>query len=131
MYVLDFDKENGILKEVQHVSTLPEGYEGKSSAAAVHIAEDGRFLYGSNRNYDSIAVFSIDEHNHRITPLEYFKTTVKYPRDFRMDPTGQYMLIGNMNSNSISLCRISQITGKLEYVSRVDNLELPACILFY
>ncbi|HID21037.1 MAG TPA: lactonase family protein, partial [Planctomycetaceae bacterium] len=55
------DPGNGTLTEIQTVSTLPGDFDDTSYCAEVQVSPDGRFLYGSNRGHDSIAVSSIDE----------------------------------------------------------------------
>lgn len=128
--VLHFNKETGVLASVQQVSTLPPEYNGSSFCSAIHMSADGRFLYGANRGYDSIAVFSINEKDHNIILKGYLPLSQKTPRDFVIDPSGKYMIIGNMNSDSISLCRLSGETGMPELISHVDGIEKPSNFLF-
>ena len=47
--VFDYEGPSGILTEQQTISTLPEGFEGKSYCADLKITPNGRFLYGTNR----------------------------------------------------------------------------------
>src|SRR5690606_5838970 len=56
-----FRWENGVLHNLQTISTLPEDYTGDTTTAAIHVAPNGRFVYGSNRGHDSIAIFEFDE----------------------------------------------------------------------
>ena len=56
-----YDPDHGSLKEIQTVITLPPGFSGFSTTAEVSVHPDGRFVYGSNRGHDSIAVFAIDD----------------------------------------------------------------------
>ena len=58
---LAYDADRGVFSEIQTISTLPEGFSDPSTRAEVLVHPSGRFLYGSNRGHDSIAVFAIDE----------------------------------------------------------------------
>ena len=53
-----YDAEKGALAPIQTVSALPAGFSGKSWTAEVAVSPDGRFVYGSNRGDDSLAVFA-------------------------------------------------------------------------
>ncbi len=75
---LDYAPERGVLKPIQTISTLPEGFDGESYTAEVQVHPSGRFVYGSNRGHDSIAVFAVDPDNGRLTPVE---TTVHRGQD--------------------------------------------------
>jgi len=49
-----YDAERGLLFEIQTISTLPEGYEGKNYTTDIQVTPRGKFLYGTNRGHDSI-----------------------------------------------------------------------------
>lgn len=128
--VFDFNKNTGILKPYRSVSTLPEGHESRSWCSAIRVSQDGRFLYGSNREHDSISVFKAEEGGREISLSGFFSKTVDNPRDFAIDPSGRYMLIGNLDADSITLCRLSGDTGMPEYIGNTAQIEIPAYILF-
>src|SRR5262249_9158984 len=54
--VYRFDPEKRELKPLQIVPTLPTTYTGNNTGAEVVVAPSGRFVYGSNRGHDSIAI---------------------------------------------------------------------------
>src|SRR5262249_58936488 len=85
---LSYDPEHGVLKGLQTVSTLPEGFKGNTSTAEVQVHPSGKFLYGSNRGHDSIAVFGIDPKTGALTPAGHQSDKIKTPRNFGIDPTG-------------------------------------------
>ena len=55
-----YDADKGTLTEIQTISTLPADFKGKSYTAEVQVHPSGKFLYGSNRGHDSIAIFKVD-----------------------------------------------------------------------
>ena len=59
--LFDCDTETGMLIERQTISTLPDGFSGKTYCADVKITPNGRFLYGTNRGHDSIAIYRVGE----------------------------------------------------------------------
>ena len=126
--VLSFDPEAGVLQELQTVTTLPEGYSGSNSTAEVEVSSDGRFLYGSNRGHDSIAIFAIDPESRRLTPLGHESTRGEAPRHFALDPTGSYLLAANQRGDSIAVFRVDPATGGLAPVGEPYPLPSPVCL---
>ena len=54
-----WDAQRGALKTLGTISTLPNGFRGNNSTAEIRVHPGGRFLYGSNRGHDSIAVYEV------------------------------------------------------------------------
>jgi len=44
----------------ESLSTLPDDFEGFSFCADIHVTNDGKYVYASNRGHNSIAIFSVD-----------------------------------------------------------------------
>lgn len=125
-----YDAKAGTMAEIQNVSTLPSGFSGQSTTAEIVIDSKGRFLYGSNRGHDSIAVFSIDRAKGTLTPIEHVSTQGKVPRNFAIDPTGAYLFAANQNTNNIVLFRIDQASGRLTPTGKSVEVGSPVCVLF-
>lgn len=128
---LKYDSARGTLTEVQTISTLPEGVKDPgNSTAEVQVHPSGKFLYGSNRGHNSIAMFSIDEDTGRLTPLGHQPTGGKTPRNFGIDPTGTYLLAANQDSDTITVHRIDPKTGRLEKTEHSADVPMPVCLKF-
>ena len=91
---------------------------------------NGKFVYGSNRGHDSIAVFSSDEWNGKLTPVQNRSTQGKTPRHFAIDPTGKWLLAENQNSDSVVVFTIDQTTGKLKPTGQTITVDSPVCAVF-
>ena len=125
-----YDESAGTLTELQTVSTLPEGFDGETTCADVHVHPSGRFLYGSNRGHDSIAIFGIDQAAGRLTLMGHESTQGKTPRNFAIDPTGAYLLAANQNSDTIVTFRVDQESGRLTSTGHVAEAPEPVCLKF-
>ena len=123
-----YDAERGRLTEVQTVTTLPDGFAGENWTAEVVVHPDGRFLYGSNRGHDSIAIFALDPASGRLTPAGHEPTQGGHPRHFTLDPTGEYLLAANRDSDTIVVFRIDRETGRLAPTGHVTSVPRPVCI---
>lgn len=126
---LAYDAAAGRLKVVASVSTLPPSFSGTNTTADVHVHPSGKFLYGSNRGHDSIAVFAIADDG-TLRPLAHESTRGRTPRNFALDPTGQYLLAANQDSDTVVVFRIDTQTGLLTLVGQPVALPRPVCIRF-
>jgi 6-phosphogluconolactonase len=125
-----WDSDAGRLTEIEHRTTLPDGFTGESTTAEVLVHPNGNFVYGSNRGHDSIVVFGVDSTTGKLTSLGHTPTHGKTPRNFRIDPSGQFLLAQNQDSNSILSFRIDSQSGVLSQVGAPIQVGSPCCIKF-
>jgi 6-phosphogluconolactonase len=128
--VFSYEPASGALDVIQAVSTLPQGFKGDNAAAEVEVHPSGKFLYGSNRGHDSIAVFAINTRKGTLTPAGHVPTLGKTPRNFAIDPTGTYLFAANQNSDSIVQFRIDPNNGRLTPTGQVLEVPSPVCVTF-
>jgi 6-phosphogluconolactonase len=129
----DYDPERGTLKEIQTIRTLPEGVESEGkgySTAEVQVHPSGRFVYGSNRGHDTIAIFAVDSSSGRLTAVGHQPTGGKTPRNFGIDPSGRFLLAENQDSDTIVVFKIDQSTGRLEPTGQTVEVPKPVCVKF-
>jgi 6-phosphogluconolactonase len=125
-----YDAAGGALHELQTVPTLPKNFTGKNTTAEIAIDPTGKFLFGSNRGEDSIAVFAIDPHAGTLTHLETDPSGGKTPRNFAIDPTGSWLLAANQDSNNVVVFRIDRKTGHLTATGDTVTVSSPVCVTF-
>lgn len=124
-----FDKRSGRLEMIGSYSTLPAEFKGQSTCAEVQIDPGGRFVYGSNRGDDSIAVFAVDAKSGALKFVERQSTHGKTPRHFTLSPTGRWLLCGNQESDGISVFKVARENGRLTFSGNTE-VGAPVCILF-
>ncbi len=90
----------------------------------------GKFLYGSNRGHDSIAVYRVDPAKGTLTFVEHETADIKTPRNFNIDPTGKLCLVANQGSDSVVVFRIDPETGELESTGYKVSVGRPVCVRF-
>jgi 6-phosphogluconolactonase len=127
--VFAWDKVSGALRELQTITTLPRPYQPTDSCADIHVSADGKFLYGSNRGHDSIAIFAIGTDG-KLTTVGNESTQGKTPRNFAIDPSGNFLFAANQNSNTIVAYKIDKKTGKLTPTGAKIEVPAPVCIIF-
>ncbi len=121
----------GTLVQRQSVSTLPAGTSAAdNSTAEIVVHPNGRYVYASNRGHDSIAAFSVDARNGRLTLLANTPTGGNVPRNFTIDPSGRWLLAANQRSNSIVTFAIDSSTGALKPNGATIAVPRPVCVSF-
>jgi 6-phosphogluconolactonase len=125
-----YDSVSGALKEVQTITTLPNGFNGSNSCAEVRVHPSGKFLYGSNRGHDSIVVYRVDLANGTLTYVEHETADIKTPRNFNIEPTGKFCLVANQGKGSVVVFRINKKTGALESTDHKVSVAKPVCVRF-
>jgi 6-phosphogluconolactonase len=128
--VYAYDGDRGELRRLQTVSTLPEGYDGENSCAHVAVSPDGRFVYGSNRGHDSIAIWEVDTTTGTVRLVGHESTRGKTPRNFNLDPSGTWLLAANQDSDTVVTFRRDQESGGLAATAAVTPAASPVAILF-
>jgi 6-phosphogluconolactonase len=126
----EYDAAKGALKELRTLSTLPEDFTGNNTSAEVQVHPSGKFVYGSNRGHDSIAVFALDSETGELRLVERQPSGGKAPRFFGLDPSGNWLLAENQDSNNIVVFRVDTKTGRLTPTGQVLQLGAPVCAVF-
>jgi len=127
---LRYDSTAGVLTLMDTVSTLPAGATVENITGEIVVHPNGKFLYGSNRGHDSIALFAIDQTTGRLTSLGHFPAGGRTPRHFNIDPSGKILLSANMDSDSVTVHQIDVPTGKLSRLAHEIKVLQPQCIEF-
>ena len=125
-----YDPAAGSLSFVQSVSVLPGGFTGASTAAEVRIHPNGRFLYGSSRGSDTIAVFAVDGASGRLTPIEFVPCGGKGPRNFTLTSDGAWLVCAHQDSGSLCSFQVDPVTGRLRQIPGAVSVSMPVCIAF-
>ncbi|MDE1182812.1 lactonase family protein [Paraburkholderia sp.] len=127
--VTTFAYHDGHLKPLQSLSLTAPGFKGAVGASAIHLSPDGRFLYVSNRgDANEIVIFSVDPSNGHLTLIGRQSSLGKSPREFAIDPTGQWLIVGNQNSDTAYVFRRDVQTGMLE--ANPKRLEIGSPVDF-
>jgi 6-phosphogluconolactonase len=127
----DYDSERGVLNMIETVSTLPDIQRAKNySTAEVQVHPSGRFLYGSNRGHNTIAIFAINPANGRLRRVGNQSTGGKTPRNFGIDPTGSYLLAANQDSGTVVAFRIDPQSGQLQSTGQSVEVPKAVCVKF-
>ena len=124
---MTYDPDKGTMKVVQTVPTLPGEVQKGYSTAEVVVHPSGRFVYGSNRGHNSIAIFKL---NPQPILVGHQGKDIKTPRNFAIDPTGAFLFVANQSGDSVIVFRINQETGELTPTEARAQVPTPVCVRF-
>jgi len=128
--VTAFTYNKGKLEAIQSITMLPEGFTGKVGAADIHTSPDGKFLYASNRGEaNDIAIYAIGKDG-KLTYAGRQSSLGSAPRNFAIDPSGNFLLAANQNSDDIFLFKRDQKTGLLSPTGAKITVSMPVCLKF-
>lgn len=136
--VFAWDPSHGKLTPVQRAHTVPHDFLGDNHSAEIAIRPDGKFLYESNRRTqgetvrgpETIGVFAIDSKTGMLTPVEQVSSGGTSPRNFEIDPTGNFLLAANQLSNNVVIFHIDSGTGRLTPTGQQITVDTPVCLKF-
>jgi 6-phosphogluconolactonase len=123
-----YDETRGAFIWLQTVSTLPSSFTGTSSCAEVRVHPTGKWVYGTNRGHDSVAIFAVGPDG-RLTSTGWVSSQGKTPRGMNIDPSGTFLYTGNQDSDTIGVFRIDPSNGNL-VVSTTISTGTPVDIEF-
>jgi 6-phosphogluconolactonase len=128
---LQWDAKAGSLTTLQTLSLIPEGYAGKDPhASEIVLDHAGHFAYAADRFDDVLVSFKIDSATGKLTKLGSTKYGGKTPRHIALDPTEQWMLVANQDSDDISVVKRDKKTGLLADTGKVFPIVKPQCLVF-
>lgn len=127
--ITSFNYDKGKLDSLQRIfsySKLQEEY----NSADIHISPDGLFLYASNRwdNENTISIFSINNENGKLTLIGHQQTFGDHPRNFTLDPTGNFLIVANQVTNNIVVFKRDNKTGLLTKKGKEIKVANPSCL---
>ncbi len=127
--VFGYDAARGALTAVQTISLLPAGYTGTSYGADVQILPSGDFLYASNREQNSIAIFAIDAQSGRLRLIGHQECPA-WPWNLAVAPGAGFLLAACQRANCVVAFRIDRATGRLEPTGQQVAVARPVCVEF-
>ena len=124
--------KRGTLTRIDTVSLLSKDFKGAPNAADIHVSPDGKFLYGSNRgnNSDDLTICSIDQKTGKLTLAGKQSSLGKSPRNFAIDPSGNFLILANQNSNNLFIFKRDQDTGLLSPTGYKVDIIKPTVVQF-
>ncbi len=118
----------GHFEHMQTISTIPAEHTGFNGTAAIRISTDGKFVYGSNRGHDSVAVYKTLGDD-SLELVEIVSTNGNTPRDFIITKDGKFLIVAHQDSDNVTVFSRDAETGKLAELSHDFMVAEAVCVL--
>lgn len=124
-----FDADKGRLELRQSVSMMPPGFTEAPWAAELRATPDGAFLFATDRRSSTLAVFSVDRRDGRLSPFGHYPTEAQ-PRGMGIDATGRWLAVAGQLSSHLTVYALDPQTGLPTLASRLPTGDEPICVEF-
>ena len=119
--------EEGSITHLDTLAGLPAGYSGEHTGADLQISADERFLYGSIRGWNGLAVFDI-EPDGRLSEPRHVKLDGKTPRSFYSLKDEPFIVVAFQDSNEVCLFKI-EANGLPVFTGGKADVTQPVCVI--
>lgn len=110
---------------IEEKNTLPPAFRGFSKASAIRLSQDEKFLFASNRGFDSFAVYALDGKG-GMELHDYVLSGGGSPRDIQL--LGNDTMMGTANESG-NLC-FFDYDGKGKCTPNGISLNIPGALYF-
>lgn len=125
---------DGALTSIGQVPRLPADLSTEAAThmgSDIHVAPSGRHAYAANRGTsNTLAIYSIGSDG-RLTARGHESTRGNTPRTFDIDPTGELIVVGNQDSQTVATFRVDSDTGALQHLHTEDVGVSPWFVGFF
>ncbi|WMW04628.1 lactonase family protein [Pseudomonas entomophila] len=129
--VVVFDVQEGALVERQRLPLTERKDVAAKAAGGLHLSADGRFLYVSNRGTaNEIVVYAVGKDDGLLSVLQHRSVEGDHPREFALDPSGNYLLVANQKSGRIVVMHRDPRSGKLGDTVQTFTQPAPSDLKF-
>jgi 6-phosphogluconolactonase len=128
--VFKLDPASGNLSLVRKFSTFASDYAGQKSGGEIGLSPDGRFLYSTNRNENTVSVYRVDPATGDLSEIQRLDAGGKQPWAFSFDRTGKWLLVANQASDTVAVFGRDPGTGKLTATSNKAIIPSPSSVAF-
>jgi 6-phosphogluconolactonase len=127
--VAAYKYKNGALTFMERVPSTDPAKKGYAGSADIHLSPDQEFLYASNRgDFDDIVWYKIKPSTGKLSVAGFQSTLGKTPRNFNIDPSGNFLLAANQNSDEIVIFQRNKTTGALTDTGKRITVGQPVCL---
>jgi 6-phosphogluconolactonase (cycloisomerase 2 family) len=122
-------KGRSTLRLIQSIKTTPIAFPTTlNTCGRICVHKSGRFVVVSNRGHQSLACFRVIVHGCRrgeLVEVGHFHTRGETPRHFQFDRDGQFLLVANQDTDSITVFNFNLSSGRISYTGNEYRCPSP------
>lgn len=127
--VIAYSYYDGKFTQLQELITHPSNFKDNIGSAEIVVSNDGKFLYASNRGEENtITIFKINSLTGKLALVGYQPVFGKAPRNFIIDPTGNFLLVANQDTDNIVIFKRDKKTGLLKETGEQIRVPKPVSL---
>ena len=131
--VYTYKEEKGLpeFEKIQTISTVNDYHASNSSASALNISEDFRYMVTSNAGDNTATVYKIDKKTGLLEKLLCLPISGDYPKDAVLFPDNRHLVSLNHESNTMTFFATDLKNGLIVMNTKEIPVNSPNCIIFH
>ncbi len=127
-----FDDQTGALRELDRISTIAQGFQGRNEPATLRVSGDGKWIYANNRGEDTVISVAAGDDGKLERRFAFQLGRSVDPgtatRQLELTPDGQYLYVAERPAYQIRILKV-QGDGSLADAGAVA-VENPVYVCF-
>lgn len=131
VYTYKEEKDLPEFEKIQTISTVNEYHASNSSASALNISEDFRYIVTSNAGDNTATIYKVDKKTGLLEKLLCLPISGDYPKDAVLFPDNKHLVSLNHESNTMTFFATDLKNGLLVMNTKEIPVNYPNCIIFH
>ena len=131
VYTYKDEKDLPEFEKIQTISTVNEYHASNSSASALNISEDFRYMVTSNAGDNTATIYKVDKKTGLLEKLLCLPISGDYPKDAVLFPDNKHLVSLNHESNTMTFFATDLKNGLLVMNTKEIPVNYPNCIIFH
>lgn len=131
VYTYKDEKDLPEFEKIQTISTVNEYHASNSSASALNISEDFRYIVTSNAGDNTATIYKVDKKTGLLEKLLCLPISGDYPKDAVLFPDNKHLVSLNHESNTMTFFATDLKNGLIVMNTKEIPVNYPNCIIFH
>lgn len=131
VYTYKDEKDLPEFEKIQTISTVNEYHASNSSASALNISEDFRYIVTSNAGDNTATIYKVDKKTGLLEKLLCLPISGDYPKDAVLFPDNKHLVSLNHESNTMTFFKTDLKNGLIIMNTKEISVNYPNCIIFH
>lgn len=131
VYTYRDEKDLPEFEKIQTISTVNEYHASNSSASALNISEDFRYIVTSNAGDNTATIYKVDKKTGLLEKLLCLPISGDYPKDAVLFPDNKHLVSLNHESNTMTFFKTDLKNGLIIMNTKEIAVNYPNCIIFH
>lgn len=131
VYTYREEKNLPEFEKIQTISTVNDYHASNSSASALNISDDFRYVVTSNAGDNTATIYKVDQETGLLDKLLCLPISGDYPKDAVLFPDNRHLVSLNHESNTMTFFTTDLEKGLIVMNTKEIKVDAPNCIIFH